>query len=116
MAEIYLSATCSYKSPAQDFQGPVWDWISRRVVETGITPLINTGIAHKEAGIGQIGAGRSVRRWPVRASAGSAGEHGRKLKRRLMKRIRNPLMAKADNRRDIGWLSPARCQGMASLY
>ncbi|WP_250313220.1 hypothetical protein, partial [Escherichia coli] len=23
----------------------------------GITPLINTGIAHKEAGIGQIGAG-----------------------------------------------------------
>ena len=29
----------------------------RRVVETGITPLINTGIAHKEAGIGQIGAG-----------------------------------------------------------
>jgi hypothetical protein len=27
------------------------------VVETGITPRINTGIAHKEAGIGQIGAG-----------------------------------------------------------
>ena len=27
------------------------------MVETGITPLINTGIAHKEAGIGQIGAG-----------------------------------------------------------
>ena len=27
------------------------------MVETGITPLINTGIAHKDAGVGQIGAG-----------------------------------------------------------
>ena len=27
------------------------------MVATGITPLINTGIAHKKAGIGQIGAG-----------------------------------------------------------
>ena len=29
----------------------------RLVVETGIVPTINTGIAHKEPGIGQIGAG-----------------------------------------------------------
>jgi hypothetical protein len=29
----------------------------RRVVETGITPLINTGIAGRVAGTGQIGAG-----------------------------------------------------------
>jgi hypothetical protein len=29
------------------------------VVETGIAPVINTGIADKEAGIGQIGAGLS---------------------------------------------------------
>ena len=29
----------------------------RKVVETGITPLINTGIAHKKAGVGQVGAG-----------------------------------------------------------
>ena len=29
----------------------------RRVVETGTTPVINTGIAHREAGVGQIGAG-----------------------------------------------------------
>jgi hypothetical protein len=27
------------------------------VVDTGIAPIINTGIAHREAGIGQIGAG-----------------------------------------------------------
>jgi hypothetical protein len=29
----------------------------RRVVETGIVPWINTGIAHCRAGVGQIGAG-----------------------------------------------------------
>ena len=29
----------------------------KKVVETGITPLINTGIAHKKAGVGQVGAG-----------------------------------------------------------
>ena len=29
----------------------------RKVVQTGITPVIDTGIAHKRAGIGQIGAG-----------------------------------------------------------
>ena len=30
---------------------------SRKVVDTGILPIINTGIAHREAGVGQIGAG-----------------------------------------------------------
>jgi hypothetical protein len=29
----------------------------RKVIETGITPRINTGIAHKQAGVGQVGAG-----------------------------------------------------------
>jgi hypothetical protein len=50
----------------------------RRVVETGIAPLINTGIAGRRAGVGQIGAG--VARAPlacfaeaVRALAGAAG-------------------------------------------
>ena len=28
-----------------------------KVLETGVLPVINTGIAHKEAGVGQIGAG-----------------------------------------------------------
>ena len=31
----------------------------RKVVDTGIMPIINTGIAHKESGVGQIGAGIS---------------------------------------------------------
>jgi hypothetical protein len=29
------------------------------VLDTGILPVINTGIAHKEPGIGQVGAGFS---------------------------------------------------------
>ena len=29
----------------------------RRVVETGIAPAINTGIAHRVPGVGQVGAG-----------------------------------------------------------
>ena len=29
----------------------------RKVVDTNTLPIINTGIAHKEAGIGQVGAG-----------------------------------------------------------
>jgi hypothetical protein len=28
-----------------------------KVVETGILPIINTGVAHRKPGIGQIGAG-----------------------------------------------------------
>lgn len=51
-----LNAICSCRSPAGISRACLGLDI-RRVVETGITPLINTGIAHKEAGIGQIGAG-----------------------------------------------------------
>jgi len=28
-----------------------------KVLETGTLPIINTGMAHKEAGVGQVGAG-----------------------------------------------------------
>jgi hypothetical protein len=35
----------------------------RKVVDTNILPVINTGIAHREAGIGQIGAG--ITRAPI---------------------------------------------------
>ncbi|MCB0943494.1 MAG: hypothetical protein KDB72_25030, partial [Mycobacterium sp.] len=30
---------------------------ARAVVDSGVLPIINTGIAHKQAGVGQIGAG-----------------------------------------------------------
>lgn len=43
--------------PTWDFKGAHLGIDARKVVETGITPVINTGIAHKKAGLGQIGAG-----------------------------------------------------------
>jgi len=43
--------------PCWNFRGAPVGIDIRKVVETGITPLINTGIAHKKAGMGQIGAG-----------------------------------------------------------
>ncbi|WP_330983204.1 MULTISPECIES: DUF1116 domain-containing protein [Enterobacterales] len=57
MAEIFLERNMQLQIPGWDFQGACLGLDIRRVVETGITPLINTGIAHKDAGIGQIGAG-----------------------------------------------------------
>ena len=43
--------------PALNFMGVPTGVDVRKVVESGILPLINTAIAHKEAGIGMIGAG-----------------------------------------------------------
>jgi hypothetical protein len=43
--------------PNLDFRGVPIGIDIRKVVETGITPVINTGIAHRKPGIGQIGAG-----------------------------------------------------------
>lgn len=57
MAEIFVDHNMALQIPTWDFQGACIGLDIRLVVETGITPLINTGIAHKEAGIGQIGAG-----------------------------------------------------------
>lgn len=57
MSEIYLEHNPLFQIPSWNFQGCCLGLDIRRVVETGITPLINTGIAHKDAGIGQIGAG-----------------------------------------------------------
>ncbi len=57
MSEIYLEHNPLFQIPSWNFQGCCLGLDLRRIVETGITPLINTGIAHKNAGIGQIGAG-----------------------------------------------------------
>jgi len=43
--------------PALNFKGTPTGIDIRKVVRTGISPQINTGVAHKQAGIGQIGAG-----------------------------------------------------------
>ena len=43
--------------PNLDFQGVPTGIDIRKVVESGITPVINTGMAHKKPGVGQVGAG-----------------------------------------------------------
>ncbi|MFI3213523.1 MAG: acyl-CoA synthetase FdrA [Eubacteriales bacterium] len=57
MMEISIDRNPNYTIPTWNFQGICLGIDARKVVETGITPVINTGIAHKMAGIGQIGAG-----------------------------------------------------------
>ncbi|MCF1504000.1 DUF1116 domain-containing protein [Afifella sp. H1R] len=57
MREIYVEANTTLQIPTWDFQGACMGLDVRRVVESGITPVINTGIAHREPGIGQVGAG-----------------------------------------------------------
>ncbi len=57
MGEITLGRNPEWTIPALDFQGVPSGIDIRKVVETGIAPTINTGIAHREPGIGQVGAG-----------------------------------------------------------
>ena len=57
MYEITLEESASYKLPPMNFRGSPTGIDIRLVVETQILPVINTGIAHKKAGVGQVGAG-----------------------------------------------------------
>src|SRR5215472_1557529 len=57
MYEITLAENPQHQIAALDFRGSPTGIDVRRVVETGVQPLINTGIAHRQAGIGQVGAG-----------------------------------------------------------
>jgi hypothetical protein len=57
MYEITYSEHKYFTMPPLDFRGTPTGIDIRKVVETGITPRVNTGIAHREPGVGQIGAG-----------------------------------------------------------
>jgi hypothetical protein len=57
MGGITLARNPKWTMPALDFQGVPAGIDLRRVVETGIQPAINTGIAHRKPGVGQVGAG-----------------------------------------------------------
>jgi len=57
MVSITIGRNTALTIPALNFSGTAAGIDVRKVVDTGILPIINTGIAHKEAGIGQIGAG-----------------------------------------------------------
>ncbi|MEE9274750.1 MAG: DUF1116 domain-containing protein, partial [bacterium] len=57
MYGITWTRSRDYTLPVFDFAGTPMGIDVRKVVETDILPHINTGIAHREAGVGQIGAG-----------------------------------------------------------
>lgn len=57
MYEITAGESKFFTMPSLDFRGTPTGIDIRKVVELGITPRINTGIAHKNAGVGQVGAG-----------------------------------------------------------
>jgi hypothetical protein len=57
MYEITAAEHRHFTIPALGFRGTPTGIDLRKVVELGITPRVNTGIAHRAAGVGQIGAG-----------------------------------------------------------
>ena len=57
MYEITETESAAFFLPPLDFRGSATGIDLRKVVATGILPVINTGIAHREAGVGQVGAG-----------------------------------------------------------
>ncbi len=57
MYEITVAEHSAFTIPALDFRGTPVGVDIRKVVELGIRPQINTGIAHREPGVGQVGAG-----------------------------------------------------------
>ena len=57
MYEITVTKNPALSLPALDFEGAPCGIDVRKVLDTGIRPLVTTGIAHKQAGVGQIGAG-----------------------------------------------------------
>ncbi|MFQ5638695.1 MAG: DUF1116 domain-containing protein [bacterium] len=57
MYEITYAEHKYFTIPPFNFRGTPTGIDIRKVIETGITPRVNTGIAHKKPGIGQVGAG-----------------------------------------------------------
>jgi len=57
MGELTLGRNARWTIPALDGQGVPAGIDVRKVTQTGIQPAINTGIAHRKPGVGQVGAG-----------------------------------------------------------
>jgi len=57
MYEITYAEHKYFTIPALDFRGTPTGIDIRKVVERGIAPRVNTGVAHKDPGVGQVGAG-----------------------------------------------------------
>lgn len=72
MRGITMAESRAYQIPAMGFRGTPTGIDVLRVAETGIMPAINTGIAHKEPGIGMVGAGLVTPPFSVFADAARA--------------------------------------------
>jgi hypothetical protein len=57
MMRITMGNNPAFTIPSLNFAGTPAGIDARKVVDRGIAPVINTGIAHREAGVGQVGAG-----------------------------------------------------------
>jgi hypothetical protein len=57
MYDISWGESRSYQIPQLGFRGTPFGIDVREVVHTRVLPFVNTGIAHREPGVGQIGAG-----------------------------------------------------------
>ena len=57
MRAITLGTNPSFALPALDFAACAAGIDARKVADCGVLPIINSGIAHRTAGVGQIGAG-----------------------------------------------------------
>jgi len=57
MYEITEAESAAYKMPSMNFRGTPTGIDIQKVIEKQILPAINTGIAHKDSGVGQVGAG-----------------------------------------------------------
>jgi hypothetical protein len=57
MYDITWGESASYQLPTLGFRGTPLGIDCREVVHTRILPAVNTGIAHKDPGVGQVGAG-----------------------------------------------------------
>ncbi len=57
MYDITVAENDTYQIPAMDFRGTPTGIDLFKIVETGTLPAINTGIAHKDPGVGMVGAG-----------------------------------------------------------
>jgi hypothetical protein len=77
MGRITLGRNPSYALPSLGFIGTPTGIDARRVVDSAIQPVINTGIAHKQAGVGQIGAG--IARAPLACFAAALTALGERL-------------------------------------
>jgi len=57
MYQITFGEHKHFTIPFLDFRGTPTGVDLRKVIETNMTPRVNTGVAHKDPGVGQVGAG-----------------------------------------------------------